>query len=177
MKILFGYFLIILQLQHPMILFDFNTTADISNWVIVDDVVMGGRSTGAFRSNEEGNGVFQGNVSLENNGGFSSVRYRFSPINMEGFTKVTIRVKGDHGPFQFRVKTNAAEYYSYVATFDTFGAWTTIEIPFSAMYPAFRGQKLAAPNYPGKKMEEIAFLIGNKKATAFKLEIDKIIVE
>ena len=60
-----------------MILFDFNIKSDISNWKVVDDVVMGGRSNGNFELNKNGYGVFSGNVSLENNGGFSSLRYRF----------------------------------------------------------------------------------------------------
>lgn len=37
---------------------------------------MGGKSSGDFYINESGNGVFEGFVSLANNGGFSSVRYR-----------------------------------------------------------------------------------------------------
>ena len=52
--------------------------------------------------------------------------------------------------------------------------WQTIEIPFSSMYPAFRGRRLNTKNYPGEQMEMIAFLIGNKKAESFNLEIDKI---
>jgi NADH dehydrogenase [ubiquinone] 1 alpha subcomplex assembly factor 1 len=32
-------------------------------------------------------------------------------------------------------------------------------------------------NYPGEQMEMIAFLIGNKKAEPFKLEIDSIVLK
>ena len=45
------------------------------------------------------------------------------------------------------------------------------------MYPAFRGRKLNIGNYPGKQMEMIAFLIGNKNAESFILEIDSIILK
>jgi hypothetical protein len=45
------------------------------------------------------------------------------------------------------------------------------------MYPSFRGQKLELPNYPGQSMEEIAFLIANKTAETFALEIDRIELE
>ncbi len=158
-------------------LFDFNTATDITHWVITDDVVMGGRSNGAFSINNEGHGVFHGNVSLENNGGFSSVRYRFAPINVDRFTRIIIRIKGDGNPFQFRVKSSAADQFSYVAVFNTTTEWATVEIPFNSMYPSFRGQKLTIPNYPGRQLEEVAFLIGNKKAGAFTLEIDKIVLE
>ena len=67
------------------IIFDFNKNSSISNWVVVDDVVMGGRSTGNFKLNKDGNGVFYGNVSLDNNGGFSSLRHGFNKLNIEKF--------------------------------------------------------------------------------------------
>lgn len=53
----------------------FNTFSNTNHWVIVDDVVMGGKSSGHFKI-DEGKGMFYGEISLENNGGFSSVRYR-----------------------------------------------------------------------------------------------------
>ena len=45
------------------------------------------------------------------------------------------------------------------------------------MYPAFRGRKLSIGNFSSKNIEEIAFLIGNKKEEHFKLEIDKIYLQ
>lgn len=164
----------LLFFTHPMTLFDFTSTSDLSNWYVVDDGVMGGRSKGHMQVNPAGHAVFYGAVSLENNGGFSSIRYRFREKNVQPFSKVVLRVKGDGKAFQFRIKTKKSDRYSYIKTFDTTGAWETIEIPFSAMYPGFRGRKLAMPNYPGASMAEIAFLIGNKKAQNFQLEIDKI---
>nr|WP_290855453.1 CIA30 family protein [Flaviramulus sp.] len=161
-------------IQTTMTLFNFNTTADITNWKIVDDVVMGGRSSGLFNLNKEGHGVFEGRVSLENNGGFSMVQYTFDSKKVDNFSKFHIKLKGDGKAYQFRVKTSNNDYYSYVFSFETNKEWETIEIPFNNMYPAFRGRKLDAENYPGKKIEMIAFLIGNKKAESFKLEIESI---
>lgn len=157
-----------------MTLFNFNEQSDISNWNIVDDVVMGGRSNGTFVLSDSGKGLFKGKVSLENNGGFSMVQYRFNAKQVNNFTKVSIRLKGDGKFYQFRIKTDNSDDYSYVAPFQTSGDWETIEIPFSSMYPAFRGRKLNIGNYPGKKMELIAFLIGNKKAESFQLEIESM---
>ncbi len=161
----------------PMILYKFNPTSQAADWMVIDDVVMGGKSNGNFSINDAGHGIFVGNISLENNGGFSSVRYRIDHKNVEGFTKVTLRIKGDGNLYQFRIKTSKSDYYSYVAEFNTTSDWEIVEIPFNTMYPAFRGQRLDAPNYPGKSIEEIAFLIGNKKPGSFKLEIDKVILE
>ncbi len=161
-------------IMSSLIIFDFNKDSNLSNWNVVDDGVMGGLSQGNFEINKEGNAVFEGTVSLENNGGFSSVRHRFDTQKVKGFTKVLIRLKGDEKKYQFRVKTNSYDRYSYIARFTTTGNWQTIEISLSEMYPAFRGRNLDLPNYPTETMQEIAFLIGNKKAEQFRLEIDKI---
>jgi len=158
-------------------IFDFNKTSNINNWKIVDDVVMGGRSSGKFYLNKGGNGVFEGRVSLENNGGFSSLRYRFNQISTKQYSKIILKVKGDGKTYQFRVKSKSSDYYSYIAYFNTTKDWETIELSLSDMYPAFRGRKLNKSNYDDESIEEIAFLIGNKKAEAFKLEIDSIVLK
>jgi len=160
-----------------MILFDFNIKSDISNWTVVNDGVMGGLSAGNFSLNENGNGVYKGTVSLENNGGFSSLRYRFPIKKVDGFTKAILKLKGDGKNYQFRLRSNAYERHSYIATFQTTGDWQLIEITLAEMYPAFRGNKLNIPNYPIENLEEIAFLIGNKKEESFLLEIDSIILK
>lgn len=160
-----------------MTLFDFNTTSDTANWHIVDDVVMGGKSNGNFELDAQGYGVFEGDVSTENNGGFSMVQYPFETKKVTNFTKVSMRLKGDGKSYQFRIKSNVKDSFSYVVSFETSGDWETIEIPFNSMYPAFRGRKLNAANYPGEQMELIAFLIGNKKAESFMLMFDAIVLE
>ena len=160
-----------------MLLFDFSPESDLNNWQVVDDVVMGGRSDGQFSLNEQGHGVFEGRVSLENNGGFSSVRHRFESKSLSGQQKFVLRLKGDGKRYQFRAKTSQSDRHSYIYYFETTGDWQTVEIPFQEMYPAFRGRKLKLPNFPGEQAAEIAFLIGNKKAETFKLVIDKVSVE
>jgi hypothetical protein len=159
------------------IIFDFNADSDISNWTTVDDVVMGGRSRGNFKINDFGNGEFYGTVSLENNGGFSSLRHRFSSMDVKGFKEVIIKVKGDGKKYQFRVKDNSSNSHSFIASFETNGGWQTIHIQLSDMYPAFRGRTLSIGNFSSESIEEIAFLIGNKTAENFKLEIDTIYLQ
>ena len=160
-----------------MVLFDFNAQSEPGNWVVVDDVVMGGRSNGSFSLTPEGHGLFKGQISMENNGGFSSVRYRFDSKPVGEFTNIKLRVKGDGKSYQFRVKSSAGDSHAYIATFKTTAAWSKVEIPFASMHPSFRGRKLDIPYYPGQSMEEIAFLIANKTAETFALEIDRIELE
>jgi NADH dehydrogenase [ubiquinone] 1 alpha subcomplex assembly factor 1 len=156
------------------IIFDFSKRSGIENWFIVDDVVMGGRSSGTFKLSTDGHGVFAGAVSLENNGGFSSVRYKFDKKLIKGATIIVLKVKGDGKKYQFRIKANSGDYYSYISTFSTNEEWQEIEIRLEDMYPSFRGRKLDQSNFSSDHMEEIALLIGNKKQESFKLLIDKI---
>lgn len=155
-------------------IFDFNHNTNANDWKIVDDVVMGGRSNGKFTIDSEGNGVFAGVVSLENNGGFSSVRYQFNKIATTKNSQVSIRLKGDGKQYQFRIKDNRNAYYSYITSFKTTGEWENIVIHLKDLYPSFRGRTLDAPNYAADSFEEIVFLIGNKKNEPFKLILDRI---
>ncbi|MEM7103342.1 MAG: CIA30 family protein [Bacteroidota bacterium] len=157
-----------------MVLFDFSGKEDLDYWAIVDDGVMGGLSQGQMSINKAGHAVFQGDVRLENNGGFSSVRCRFRDVDAKGYEKMVIRLKGDGKRYQFRVKSDMYDYHSYITYFQTSGEWETIEVTLADMYPTFRGMNLRMPNYPGETIEEIAFLIANKKAESFRLEIDSI---
>jgi NADH dehydrogenase [ubiquinone] 1 alpha subcomplex assembly factor 1 len=86
-------------------------------------------------------------------------------------------VKGDGKTYQFRVKTNRYDRHSYIGFFNTSGKEEIIEIELREMEPGFRGMKPNIPDYPGKQMEEISFLIANKKAESFRLEIDKILLK
>lgn len=158
----------------PILIFKFNLNCDISNWKIVNDVVMGGKSESKFYLNQDGNGTFEGKVSLDNNGGFCSVKYNFEPITLNKNKRICIRHKGDGKKYQFRVKTNRGDSHSYVYSFQTSTDWQTTEIPISELHPTFRGRKLDMPNYDGSNLEEIAFLIGNKKEEAFQLLIARI---
>ena len=64
-------------------IFDFNNTSNINSWRIVNDVVMGGKSSSTITINNEGHGQFSGIVSTENNGGFSSVRHILKPVSVK----------------------------------------------------------------------------------------------
>jgi len=168
-------FLLPIFLLTELMLFDFNKNSDPNAWVIQDDTVMGGRSDGHFFINDDFIGVFHGHVSLENNGGFSSVRHpMLQSISLSDYDEFVFRIKGDGKRYQLRVKNSRNNYQSYIAYFNTLGDWQTIEIPFNTMKATYHGRMLNMPPYPGEKLEEVAFLIGNKKEQDFKLEIDYI---
>lgn len=157
-------------------LFDFQKGVNIDKWSVVDDGVMGGLSQGNFEL-KEGHGHFFGEVSLENNGGFSSVRYPLQLKDLKSYNYIVLRIKGDGKNYQVRLKAKPSDYESYIQEIETSGEWETIRVKLEDMYPSFRGRKLNQPNYDRSGMAEFRILIANKKNESFSLLIDKIELE
>ena len=170
-------FIFIMDQDNTLLIADFKNKGDISEWYVVDDGVMGGLSQGTFTSTDLGNALYTGIVRTENNGGFSSVRYGFSTKGVSKYEFVTLRIKGDGKSYQFRIKEDRSQRYSYITTFKTSGGWETIKLPLATFYPSFRGYSLNKPNFYSDKIEEIAILIGNKTKESFSLEIESIYLE
>ena len=64
-------------------------------WRIVNDGVMGGLSSSNVTINEADKIVFKGTVSLDNNGGFASLRSPVKNYNFEKFSGIELRMKGN----------------------------------------------------------------------------------
>lgn len=161
-------------MMNSVFLIDFTTKNNLADWQIVNDGVMGGRSSSSISLNKAGNAVFSGDVSLENYGGFASVRHAFDQLTIKGSTKFILNLKGDGKRYQFRVKSEISDRHAYIYYFNTTTEWQQIEIPLDQMYASFRGQKLNMPDFAAQKMAEISFLIANGKQESFELEIRKI---
>lgn len=162
---------------NSIILFDFSENREYGRWQVVNDGVMGGLSQATFGAGENGTALFSGRVSLENNGGFSSVRYNTGKIKVEGYATLALYLKGDGKKYQVRIRENNDDYFSYISTFQTSGEWETIEIQLKDMFPSFRGRKLDRPNFKGNTIVELTFLIGNGKAESFTLELQKAVLK
>jgi uncharacterized protein YbjT (DUF2867 family) len=136
-------------------LFDFTQpNANLqATWGAVDDVVMGGVSESGIRM-AEGYAIFGGNVSIDNSGGFASVRTRnFDPsLNLTNYRGIELRVKGDGQRYKFFIRTESKwDGVGYAYPFDTIAdRWLTIQIPFSDLVPIFRAKTVtnAAPIDP-----------------------------
>lgn len=161
-------------LVSQMVLFDSEAKNVSYQWQVVDDVVMGGRSQGKFTVNEQGVGVYAGKVSLDNNGGFSSVRYNASFKDISSYSMIFVKVKGDGKRYQLRLKPEQYDRHSYVHYFETNGMWQEIGFKLSDFYPALRGMRLNVENFSSTKLSHISFLISNKQQEEFMLEIGKI---
>lgn len=160
------------------LLFDFDQ--DGAGWRIIDDGVMGGESRGEWLL-RGGSGFFKGELSLENNGGFSSVRSEPLQVTPQAsISAFRIRVRGDGRTYQLRVRADADfDGISYRSEFATrAGEWQEISLDLGAFEPVFRGRVLKdCPALRGDMITTVGFLLADKKAGAFHLEVDWIGVE
>lgn len=165
----------IMTAQDEKMLFDFSDPAQAVPWMIVNDGVMGGISQSRLQLNADSSATFSGTLSLENNGGFASVRTRPQDYDLEGYAGIAIRVRGDGRTYSFRLRTDHNfDGIAYQAKFETVaGEWQETVLPFTDFQPTFRGRTLrnVAPLNP-KDIRQIGFLIADKQPGRFELVID-----
>ena len=159
------------------LLFDFQATTNSPTWQVVNDDVMGGVSTSQFQRLTNGGAVFSGVVSLENNGGFASVRS--SPVreNLNGTDALVLRVRGDGRRYKFTVRTEAGfNAPNYQAEFTTKrGEWEEHRLAFKDFIPTLRGRVLTdLPPLIPSKITSVGLIISDKQAGPFRLEMSWI---
>jgi Complex I intermediate-associated protein 30 (CIA30) len=137
-----------LPTDNQLELFDFtHPTIDLqATWGAVDDVVMGGVSESGMRLKADV-AVFSGNVSIENSGGFASVRTRnFEPsLNLSNYKGIELYIKGDGQRYKIFVRTETKwDGVGYAYSFDTIAdEWMTIQVPFADLVPIFRAKTVS----------------------------------
>lgn len=150
------------------------------SWEALDDTVMGGLSH-SEPVIDAGTLVFHGELSLENNGGFASVRTADREFDLGGAEMVVLRVRGDGRDYQLRLATEAMHRgirVSYGGGFSTVaGQWLTVRVPLDTLQPTARGKPLDGPAFEPTQVQEIGLLIGDKRDGAFSLEVEWIGVE
>lgn len=162
------------QNQNSTRIFDFSRPEAAERWVPVNDDVMGGVSSSRFRQSGEDFAVFEGTLSLENNGGFASVRGSIERGSLEGVTRLTMRVRGDGQRYQLRLRMGRRfDGVAYVANFDTEeGEWTTVTIPLSSFEPGFRGYRPrnAAP-LEASEVRQIGLMLTDRQEGPFRIDL------
>ena len=159
------------------LIYDFEGQDTAAPWVPVNDGVMGGLSQSNLTLTQEGTAVFAGTLSLENNGGFASVRTYPYDFELDEYVGLTFRVRGDGRGYKLRLRgDDRLDGPAYEADFETAAdTWGTVQIPFANMGPTFRGRRLRnMPALEGAAVRQIGFMIADKQAGPFRLEIDWI---
>ena len=176
-KIIFNIFLLIsISMSSQSIdLVNPNKNIGVENWSIVNDDVMGGISKSTFSLSNENNLVFNGYLSLENNGGFASSRMRLDEKTVSGVKSFKIKLKGDGNIYKlrFRQSNRRVSYSSNFQSVD--GKWVEVELPIENFKPTWRGYTYI--DYPAMDLDKVNIMgiqISDKQEGSFNLEIEYI---
>ena len=109
-------------------LFDFSDPRSVDAWRAIDDRVMGGVSRSRLPHDRAGHAVFEGEVSLDRNGGFASLRSSPGERGQAGATTCLIEARGDAKHFKLSLLTDGGfDSINDQASFTTTGHdWQTI---------------------------------------------------
>ena len=157
------------------VLTEFTADSEDFGWYVVNDNVMGGRSSGGF---DIDNGVlhFAGRTNT-NGGGFSSIRSRPLQVNLSEHDGISLRVKGDGRRYTWRLTTGArwrGREIGYWADFDTSqGEWLDVEIPFSRFTPRVRGYRLDGPALDASRITGMGLMIYDNEDGPFELYVER----
>jgi hypothetical protein len=162
------------------VLLDFDDEDQVRQWLPVNDVVMGGMSFSAFEQAEPGIARFRGVVSLENSGGFASVRTSPRRWNSSGASAFVLRVLGDGRVYKFTVRTDDGfDGVQYQVRFTPpAGEWHEARLPVESFSATFRGRIVpGAPPLDPARVRALGLMISDRQAGPFVLLVDWIGVE
>ena len=154
---------------------DFSSSDEKESWEIINDAVMGGISTSRISISKGKAALFEGVVSLENYGGFASIRSLPRDFELSGYKGLVVSVKGDGKNYRLRLRMDETyEGIAYQAHFSTEeDTWIEARLSFDEFAPVYRGQTVSdAPPLDITTIRRLGFMIADKQDGPFRLEIE-----
>lgn len=159
------------------LLMDFTNQGAISQWKPVDDRVMGGVSRSTMTWSGKETAVFSGQLSLEQGGGFASVRAVLPGMDISEASAICLRVKGDGKRYKLVLGTaTSSEDIRYQQPFaTTAGCWETACLPIKDFVAKYRGRTAdEAELLNSAAVNSVGLLIADRQDGVFRLEIEAI---
>ena len=161
------------------VLFDFGDAGQLAGWTTINDPVMGGASTSQI-TYSEGGLVFSGTISLENNGGFASIRSPEDPDigrRAAGATSIRVNAVGDGKTYVLKVG-RAGQRWGHIQRFTTEDAVQRIyELPIQD-FQTVDMRLNPAPDAPQTLdpagISQVALFILDKQQGPFELTVRAI---
>jgi len=155
----------------PVTLFTFDR-ADEADWIVVNDGVMGGRSSG-FVAVLDGTLRFTGTLVTQG-GGFTSVRAR-READLSGEDGVELRVRGSGRPFEVELDDGTRGYGRTVsrrAPVATTAEWAVVRVPFTAFRSSIFGRPVNAPPMDPSRIRSVGLYLLDGRDGPFRVEVD-----
>lgn len=170
------FFVVLIMSYFPVSNLDYNFNKNQTDWFVVVDGVMGGLSTGKLVV-EDGYIHFYGKVSLENNGGFASIRNPYNSFDLRGFKKVKIRYISQGNAMAFTLNPNKVFYMPYYKiTLPKTSEWKEVTIALKKFEAHRLGESLdyTLTAEDAKQIVRFGFITDEKEATSFDFKLDYI---
>jgi NADH dehydrogenase [ubiquinone] 1 alpha subcomplex assembly factor 1 len=155
-------------------LFAFVSPEAAQKWQAVNDNVMGGVSDGRFKITADNTLEFSGKLSLENNGGFASVRTKPMDLDIAPGDTLIVRVKGDGREYVLNIYTKSRRMaFSYRAPLPTTkDEWTEVSVPLDEFIPTAFGRRVQGMGpVESDQINGLGFMLSDKQPGPFKLEV------
>ena len=159
------------------LLFDFTDLQAVNAWHAIDDRVMGGISQSRLKHDPASHAVFEGEVSLEQNGGFASVRSKPGDRGHPGAHACLLELRGDNKQFKLSLLTDDGfDRLNYQASFAPAGDdWQSLHLPLADFRATFRGREVPdAPPLDPARIRQVGLMIAARQAGPFALDIRRI---
>jgi hypothetical protein len=145
------------------------------DWQVINDSVMGGRSLGRTKLLDTSL-IFSGDISIENNGGFSSVYRPVSDLPTQ-FDSISLQVVGDGNLYQMRIRSQV-DGYNLAYKLDFYSKKNIeqyLTFRLSDFQASFRGRIISGvPVLKAENVMHVGFLITNKQPISFALTVNDI---
>lgn len=161
----------------PTLIHRFDAPTTTHNWQPINDRVMGGVSTSRMSFDLAGHAVFEGTVSLENNGGFASVRTPLLDLRCADTAAYALTVCGDGHTYKLNLRTDTGfDGLNYQAAFKpVLGQWSQIYLPVAVFVPIFRGRTVqGAALLQPELVRQVGLMISDRQAGPFRLLVKTI---
>jgi len=155
-----------------------NKPGKISDWVLISDNIMGGVSRSRVEYTD--NSVqLSGVISLDNYGGFASLKTRFSKVDLSGYKGVRIRFRSTDQRFAFTLEDSqnwTRPNYKNEFRAQKDGTWETATIYFKDFKETVIGEPTGRKMDPSvlKNVVRMGIITTQKKEGAFSLEIERM---
>jgi len=151
-----------------------------AQWSVVNDTVMGGVSEADLTQIADDAMVFSGDLSLDNNGGFTSTRMTLDNPDWSNSNTLVLRVEGDGREYiaTLRARDRRLRRVYYRAMFQTErDTELQVTIPFSDFKAYAYGTPVpSAPPLSAQltRLGSVGFMLADKNPGEFKLKILEI---
>jgi len=144
-----------------------------TDWHVLTDRITGGIST-ASMTMKEGYATFSGNISPTNYQGFALMLYNCEIEDVDDYSKIVLKLKGDGKKYQFRIRANYTDKHHYVYNFETTGELQTLDFELSLFHPEYESVRLKEPYFDNDEIKQVAIYLGNGVSGDFNLDIYSI---